>query len=234
MFWLLPQIEMDYGVNSVLDVLAAVAATGFLFLLLFPRASQKTSTQQSTAPITSNKLGLFFVLCLMIFSMSLASIWAFIEIMASYSGISREITGNVLAITVPLAALGGIVAGLIGVKFGRLIPLTITVIGSLFGLVYLGRIESVSAFFVGFLIQQFFWNFGVAYFYGAIAKADTNGRLIALGPSAQTLGSAIAPGITGLLLANEGYLNVNIISGVCLCVSVGLLILGIKKLSVQH
>lgn len=229
MFYLLPQIEIKYGVNAVLDILAATTASGLLFMLIFPKYSNKPVVQQSTIPTKSIKLGLFFVLCLMIFQMSLASIWAFIEIMASYSGISREAAGNVLALTVPLAAFGGIAAGIIGLKFGRVIPLIVTVIATLFGLVYLGTIESVYAFFIGFLIQQFFWNFGVAYFYGVIAKTDTNGGLIALAPSAQTLGSAIAPGITGMLLANEGYINVNITSGVCVFLSVGLLIFGLRK-----
>jgi MFS family permease len=225
MFVLLPEADASRGLKGMMELLALIAATGFVSLIYFPSHGKFVAASPSEHPRRMGWPGLAVIAGMMMFQMSLASIWAYIELMAGNSGIAMETTGGILAITVPLAALGGVAAGLLGLRLGRALPLLLTAIVTIISLLILGRVASSQALFVGFLLQQFFWNFGIAYMFGMVAEFDTTGRLVPLAPSAQTLGNTLAPGLTGLALSGQGYLAVNMVSGVCACLSIVLLLL---------
>lgn len=225
MFVALPQLEHTLGIKGMVSLLALIAACGLLGLISFPAAGKSTVEAEVTGTARVVWPALLIVAGMLVFQMSLASIWAFIEIMADHSGIPLETTGTVLAITVPLSAMGGVAAGVLGLRWGRTAPLLLTAIATIIALSVLGTVATISALFIGFFIQQFFWNFGIAYIFGMVAEFDTTGRLVALAPSAQTLGNALAPGLTGLALTGDGYLVVNFVSGLCACVGIGALLI---------
>ncbi|MEK9876946.1 MAG: MFS transporter [Betaproteobacteria bacterium] len=182
---------------------------------------------QDVPPSQSARLSglLPLLLALVLFQVGLASIWAFIESLASATGYSLIETGQMLGVILPLSIIGALGASLLGHRGNRGLSLSAAALIALAGLVILGVVRIPGAFFVGFLLHQIAWNFGIAYVYGAIAENAADGANTALAPGAQALGTAIAPFFTGWIVSLSSLDSVLWISGTSIVVSVMLVVL---------
>ena len=214
MFLVLPPVLAEHGLMVMMTVIAATLCAGFILLpWLAPGAPHQGVPLPSDVPRAAVAwLPLLVVACLLCFQMSLASIWAYIELMAADIDIPMVETGRILALALPLSACGSGLAAWLGTRYGRTVPLLVALVGMGMTLTWLAQVSDARGLFWAFLGQQVFWTFGVPYFFGLLGDLDDSGKLIALAPVAQTLGIILGPLIAAAFLTGAGYLPVIIVA----------------------
>ncbi len=170
-------------------------------------------------------VGLLFGLVL--FSVGLSGLWAFVERIGNHAGFSASDIGGMLAVGSIVGGLGALLAAIMGQRFGRLIPLVISIAGMMAVSLLLGAISDRTSYFVAVSLFNFFWNLSLPYLMGAIAQADSSGRFMVLIPAAQGAGYAAGPVLTGWFILEGGYAGAGVVSALvfmaCLIVVVSLL-----------
>ena len=213
----LPQLLSPMGVQNIYLLL------GFVVLLGVPLVTQVSATPSITAPIGrstgSSKRIALLLLALVCYQIGLSALWAFIESLSRERGFSLSQTGMMLAVILPLSMLGSVLAGVLDVRFGRVLPVVLATVVASVGLVTLINTQQSHLFALAFLVHQLAWNYGIAYVYGALADASGNSGAEVLAPGSQSLGTALGPALAGLTAAHFSLESVAWISlsGMTLC-----------------
>ena len=155
---------------------------------------------------------------LFIIGVAVLIVWANIESIGELRNLSKNAIAS--------AVLGGLTGGTMGAlfvvytgkRFGRVIPTA-----SLAGLMLLGipiLLFTETALF--FLLGCFFFQFGInlcAYIFGAISKAEPNGRLTIVFMLSFKAGFSVAPAFASQLILFSGYQAVIVVSAVMLLIT---------------
>ena len=233
MMFILPIVVTNYSKETMFALISLFFLILLPVMLVFPNRGLDTKSETLNT-VGIKRILLLSILSLVIYQIGLASIWSFIERMADNAGVSIIQTGKILAMVMPLSITGSILSAAISTKYGRVFPLLFAISGVLLGLSILGDITSESNLFLGFLIHQVSWNFGLPYFYGLVKEFDRNGTLVTLAPGAQAFGAAIGPLITGFAVQNNGFSIVNFVSGAAVFLGASMAILLIKKNQIDN
>ena len=221
-----PLLMARWGLMGVTCTLALLFLTALICVPLLPmRARAERVLSKESGRLAFLPLGL--LLSLIIFCVGLGAVWPFIERMGNSAGFSMVEVGNALALSGLLGGLGAGVAALLGLRLGRLLPVTIAItLGLLAGFILATRSDWAS-YIIAIALFNFAWNLTFPYLMGAIAAADISGRFMVLIPAAQTGGYATGPVLVGLFLVDDGYQVAAKISMmlfiVCLLISLPLL-----------
>ncbi len=117
------------------------------------------------------------------------------------------------------AIIGAGVAVVASDRFGRLIPLTVALVGLMFVLwILVGQFTSF-VYYLGACLFQALFVLANSYQLGVIAKIDLKGNYLVLVTGFQGLGSAIGPGIAASLVNNGDYTSINVMAGLFCLVS---------------
>jgi predicted MFS family arabinose efflux permease len=145
--------------------------------------------------------GLYFLM--------IGAVWGYLEGVARSAGLTLEQTGGALSAGLVLSLAGSAAAALIGVRFGRVLPLMVTAlfqIGALLLLTRLGHYaRPAAAFFWINAVFQIFWSYVIAYFIIIFNDVDASGRFVAFYGTASHLMLAVGPYVGALLIENGGY-----------------------------
>jgi MFS family permease len=113
------------------------------------------------------------------------------------------------------ALFGALLAAAVADRFGRAIPLIITVVVQVIALLLLGGEISRNSFLAGVMLFAFAWNFPVPFQLAITVSMDVSGRLVVLFLSAIKLGYAAAPVIAAqLIMMGRGFIPVVVLAGV--------------------
>ena len=108
----------------------------------------------------------------------------------------------------------------VGDRFGRALPIGLSVVLQLLALLLLSSRPSPLAYVVAVMLFAFCWNFPVAFPLATTVAVDPSGRLVVLFLSAVKLGYAIGPAIAGMLIASSGGFRAPLLLGaICFVVS---------------
>ena len=155
------------------------------------------------APGTAALLGtgLYFLM--------IGAVWGYLEGVARGAGLSLEQTGGALSAGLVISLAGSVAAALIGVRFGRILPLAVTAVfqvGSLLLLTRLGHYaRAAAAFFWINTVFQIFWSYVIAYFIVIFNDVDASGRFVAFYGTTTHLMLAVGPYLGALLIEDGGY-----------------------------
>ena len=189
-------------------------ATGLLFLPLIP---ERANQAQASSDQSASAIGVVFLPCallgsLLLFSIGLGGVWAFLERIGNSAGFSMVDIGNALALAGLMGGAGALVAAIVSLRFGRLLPLVISIGGQLgVCLLFASRNDWLS-YLIAIALFNFFWNLALPYLMGAIASADKTGRFMVLIPAAQAGGYAIGPVLAGSFIVGDAYATAGFVS----------------------
>ncbi|MEX2124477.1 MAG: MFS transporter [Woeseia sp.] len=209
----------EYGFNGMAYAMAATCFVIGLLSGLLPSRGVKNDTAvllppaeaggmasagstASPAPLTLSFLTL--AAGIMFFSGILAT-WAFLEIMGTDKGLPADEVGVVLALGLMSSAVGAFVAGWLGNKAGRNLPLIAIVIVNVASLIIIWLSTSLVSFAAGTILFTFCVNYGLAYFFGLSAEVDLSGRFVVLCATTISLGGVIGPALGGRLMESQGF-----------------------------
>ena len=220
--WLFPGLLASYGLGGVFSALAVVVLGA---MLLIPLISQQGREFETAAPTgSSNRAkkrtitpamlpGVMALLACFIFNLGIMAIWAYLERMGNAAGLEASFIGSTLALSLLGALFGALLAAMIENRFGRVMPLVVTVMIQVVALLLLSGELSRNAFQVGVMLFAFGWNFPVAYQLAITVSIDVSGRLVVLFLSAVKLGYAAAPVVAAqLILMGQGFTPVIVLS----------------------
>jgi len=131
-------------------------------------------------------------------------------------GVFLDVSDRQIGVSLLIASLVGIPGAfsivVVGQRFGTLGPLVFGIAIAMAGQAILLFADSYVAYFIGSCCMGFSWAFCLPFIQSFLATIDRKGSAIAAGTSLATLGSAIGPGLAAVVVADNAYGNVFMLS----------------------
>jgi len=198
-----------FGGFAVLDFLAL----GFTRLLPSEKADDSADSE---SPNELNiLLGLTAIMAILGFAAFEAANnaqFTYIERFGVFLGVSDQQIGFSLLIASLVGIPGAFSIVVVGQRFGTLGPLVFGISIAMVGLTTLLYANNYAAYFFGSCCMGFAWAFCLPFIQSFLATIDRKGSAIAAGTSLSTLGSALGPGLAAVVVADNAYGNVFMLS----------------------
>ena len=228
----IPQLTVhwDYRAGMCL-VLAVVLLTGYFLSFLPERAvAEKPDKRKSSLTRFPHlPLGILILLAFLLFSLADLSVWLFSERVGDRVGLSPTTIGLLLGVGTGLGLAGPVIAILVNVRYGRILPFSaglILLAGSIIGLTHA---SSMQTYVICLLPLNFTILFLYPYFLGALAEIDTSGAWTTLSAPVVSFGLAFGPIIAGVLAAQSGYEAVGWFAGALTLGALGLMLVVLNR-----
>jgi predicted MFS family arabinose efflux permease len=133
------------------------------------------------------------------------SIWGFSERIATKIGMEPEAIGWLLGGGLLIGVIGGFIASSIGTRYGRIWPVCVGIAVAVGCVSVITSTSSIATYTAGILTYITSFMFISSYVYGLAGELDHHGRVMAAASGAGNLGVALAPFLSGKLIASAGY-----------------------------
>ncbi len=206
----LPRLAQDYGVAGVLLPLALLAGLVLPMLPWVPRQSSRAVSAGTGLGAAGNPLAASLALAsLLIWCTGLGGVWTFLLQIGAAGGLSPARAGDAIAISTTVGVSGALAASWLAGRGGRVLPVSIALLVQIGAILMLQGEFAFLRFAATAALFQTFWNFTGPYLMGAVAGADSSGRISVLIPAAQTGGFALGPFLAGQLMSGDSLLAAN-------------------------
>ena len=198
-----------FGGFAVLDLLAL----GFARFLPSEKADDSGDAEsRSELKILLGLTSIMAILGFAAFEAANNAQFTYIERFGVFLGVSDQRIGSSLLIASLVGIPGAFSIVVIGQRFGTLGPLVFGITIAMAGLATLVFADSYAAYFFGSCCMGFSWAFCLPFIQSFLATIDRKGSAIAAGTSLSTLGSAVGPGLAAVVVADNAYGNVFMLS----------------------
>ena len=133
------------------------------------------------------------------------SIWGFSERIATNIGMRADVIGWLLGAGLFVGVIGGFIASSIGTRYGRIWPVCVGIAVAVSCISVITSTAVISTYTASILTYIVCFMFISSYIYGLAGELDHHGRVMAAASGAGNLGVALAPFISGKLIASVGY-----------------------------
>ena len=199
------------GYQPILYLLAGLALLGLLAVPFIPDKPLQ-NTQNTVAETSASHISkwLIFIalgaVCLpFIFEMSAFS---FLSEIARDKSVSREDAQQVIFYGLLISVFGSLVAGIIGLRFGRVAPVILGFLLAMVAMMLLMTESSYISYLLAVLLIYWSYNFAVPYRVSLVVSLDKSGRYAPLIITSQILALMIGPGVSGAIIVGGGYSSV--------------------------
>ena len=195
------------GLPAVYPAAALLALLALAVMPLLDRVPAGVSSRQQQASAQGAirlRARAAVIAGLVLFYVGEGGLWAYVGELGGAIGVSAEAIGKVLSGAFFLSLAGPLVVHQIGGRFGRFLPLALSLCGLVAVALVLGFADSHLAYYLGVCAFYFFFIFTVIYSATLAAVLDPTGRTSALVPACRSIGMAIGPALAGLLLTSAG------------------------------
>ena len=204
-FFIGEYVVEDFGLTGSSYVLGAVVLVLALSALLLPRGLEsggETAGRGSRKPSPAVALALFAILGT---SFGFAAVWAFTERIGIDAGFNTSQVSPVIASNLLASAGGSVLATLLGMRVGRMLPLCVGMLAIVVSIVGLIAVDSFSTYAVAVAGLGLSIGFVMPYQMGYLAALDRDNRFVLLIAAAQGIGSAAGPFAGGAAADAGGY-----------------------------
>ena len=165
------------GVFFAIGLYGAMLAVGMIFA---PPPGTLRAAIPHTAWVRPSTRAIATVLLMMVlFAVGTSGVYIYYVPVAARVGLSEARLGDGLALVSLVGALGGVAASWLGMKAGRLLPLTLGLVAMGAVSIWLLRIDAAWQFWVAFTLWIAVYIFVNAYLFGVAVAVDPSGRLAA-------------------------------------------------------
>ena len=219
----LPHIVEPWGYAGGFAALLVVNAVSLPLLRFLPEAPDASAQPRAGHP-AHRVLGVATLLAFFVLALGESAMWAFTERIGLGVGLSRGSVGTVLAVTMVFGLVGAALAGWLGTRRGRALPLALGLTGLGVATVFLGSAQVWTVYAAMLLLWTFTFLFVMPYLMGTAAALDKEGRWAAATIGFWSVGSALGPASAGTLIALLSYAAVGRLVGACALVCLLLLL----------
>lgn len=222
-FQVLPPVIAAWGFDGVMLGLALVSSLILLALRWLPRSGRRRPPQAGHG--SSDFVAVFAALIgTALYHLALGAVWAFIERMGKSAGLSPAYIGDALGLAVVCGLAGALLATVLGIRWGRSLPMLVAVTVQMLVLLLLVDDVQASVFFTATCLFQLSWLFSGPYQLGVIARADLSGRFFTLTIAFQAAGITLGPMLAGVLLEQYGFVAVRWLATAGMLAGIALLV----------
>ncbi len=216
-FLWLPGMMETQGVRVVFYAQLATGVAVLLALKWLPITGGKIFTEEAQPPLDKKSayLLLLAMVNVAIFYIGQSVVLTLSERFGNFLGMDIQMVGNALAISMVTSFFGAVIANIVGLKFGRLLPTLIGLAIFIVGIFVLFAFDKTS-YFIGMSLTQFAFSFAIVYLLLFAVEIDLSGRYAAILPAIQAGGYAVGPAIAAAFLGDNDYSSVLIIAIICL------------------
>jgi predicted MFS family arabinose efflux permease len=220
----LPELVPSYGTAALFLSLMAFTLVSLLMMPFIPhyKVEKNQSIQQSQAKLNKTLL-ILNLFAIFLFQAANMGLFAYIIGLGKAQGLSIEFMSPALASASWFALVGPFLVIIIGTKYGRTIPLVMSILITALCSWLLHYSESAQVYLIANIIIGVTWAFALPYMFGICSELDKAGQLAAMGGFASKVGLATGPMVGALILTGEQYdlvINVAVVTLILCAVSV--------------
>jgi len=163
--------------------------------------------------ISDKGLSMVSILCLLgvlVLYIGYGGLWALTERIGVANGFSSDYIANVLSVSLLISIPALLVPIVMGVKFGRAIPITVACIGLVLYSVLIYYGQNSTLFFLAVAAGSFGVNMIIPYMTGILADEDTTGKGVVMVMPMYAIGFALGPSVLSVFSTGEGFLSMAI------------------------
>jgi len=203
----LPSLVPEYGTAALFMALIAFSTVTFLmlpFLSDYP-ARIHSATHHSSANGVNRKMLVLALLATFLFQAANMGVYAYIIGMGRSAGLEMDFISSTLGVAAWIAIAGSVLVILISTRYGRLFPVTLTMILTVAGTWILHYSEVKSMYWLANVGVGITWAFIISYLLGMCSDFDQTGQTAALGGFASKMGLASGPFVAALVVGEDNY-----------------------------
>jgi len=208
LFLVLPYVIPVTGIAIVFYCLAAMGVTCLLLVGRLPVTGHADDLHGEGAPRLLRPSVILTLGAILLFYVFNNAVWAYVYLVGTDAGIPGETVGLALSVSMLGGILGAVLSVFAGGRFGRAVPITVSLILFMIGTAMLAVPFGTGAYFVSTFLMNSSLAFCIAFLLGTCAILDTVGRVVVLGNMMITLGLAVGPALAANLLNAGGYSTV--------------------------
>lgn len=229
--WVMPTVFQWGGVEVLMAALAVFYALGFCFVGQVPCSNQREARcaqVESDAFIFSWSVKSASLLGMLSYSLAIGLVWIYILLVGIDAGIEEQAAANILTVSQFVGIAGALMPAIFQLRFGRLAPLMLGILGGAAGIGLLLGQPTLVLFAAGVCVFNFLWNLTIPYLMSNMASLDDSGQVIVIAVSVQMVGYAIGPFWAAQLLGQGGYDLINTVGIGLFVLSAALLVPGLS------
>jgi predicted MFS family arabinose efflux permease len=210
----IPAAIGSFGPRGAFAALLGLAVAAGIFLLRFPRRRPQTGDPRRTHWISGP--GPRLLLAAVVVYVAFSAIWTYVGRIGASLGLSLGAVGVVISVCGVIGAFGPVSAGMVGLRWGRSLPL-LTSLGLIVATsVMLTSARSTAVFAVSAIVIMMAFMFFVTNLRELMSALDPTGALVGLGVGVITTGGAAGPLFAGVILNAGGtYPSLGLMAVVC-------------------
>ncbi|WP_028220647.1 MFS transporter [Paraburkholderia oxyphila] len=223
--WILSWLSVSKGYSGTMYVLLAVTLLTACTIGWFPREASQSNSPGITSRAkrsTSGVAGMLGLIGMFLFLIGIGGVWPFVAEIALAHGIPSD----AVAYALTMAGFGGIVGGLlvslIGLRFGRTLPIILGTLAMATTMLALRVVSDRVDLAICASLIMMFWIFSIPYYLGVLSSADSEGRFAMLSSAAMPFGLAAGQAIASGLDADKNFSMQVLVSSLVLLVALGM------------
>jgi hypothetical protein len=210
----MPMAYSAIGMSGVMIFFALFCASGLFFIRPLPNSSKATSSSpdsENTVNDTRYSWSLkgISLAGILAYNIGIGIVWTYMFLVGLEAGAEVQSVANALTISQFLGIAGAFLAVMCEIRFGRMLPLMIGIIGGAAGIYLLIDLKEFNHYTIGVCAFNFLWNLSMPYLLATLADFDRNGKLVIYGVCMQMIGYAVGPYLAASLLQDGNYDIVN-------------------------
>jgi predicted MFS family arabinose efflux permease len=224
------------SIGGIYLPLGVVALLGLFLVSKLPIGFDAQPEQHAEQKDTSILLPIIALIVMLIWCGGLGAMWTFVGQIGVANGLDPVLAQQALAISSGVAIVGAFAAAtLAGKGVNRLIPVTVALLVQIIMAWFLQGQMSWVELAIKASIFQVFWNMTGPFIMGAIASADTGGKVSVLIPAAQTAGFSIGPMIAVAFMTEGSFIAANYTTIICCAIALAIFVpLAIRLKAAGH
>ena len=203
-----PRLVDAYGQGALFATLICFTLMTLIILPFIPDvdSNNETSTTKSNFyQIPLSGLLVLSLCCLFLFQAANMGVADYAFELGKDIGLDKNEISNLLTIANFISILGGVLVYIIGIKFGRTIPLCFGICTAAVFTYLLHYSDNVNNYFIANTMTGIAWGFTIPYLLGLCATFDKFGQMAALAGVISKLGLASGPLIGALFIMTQGF-----------------------------
>lgn len=203
-----PRLVDAYGQGALFATLICFTLMTLIILPFIPDidSNNETSTTKSNFyQIPLSGLLVLSLCCLFLFQAANMGVADYAFELGKDIGLDKNEISNLLTIANFISILGGVLVYIIGIKFGRTIPLCFGICTAAVFTYLLHYSDNVNNYFIANTMTGIAWGFTIPYLLGLCATFDKFGQMAALAGFISKLGLASGPLIGALFIMTQGF-----------------------------
>jgi predicted MFS family arabinose efflux permease len=196
------EIWSYFGVFGTQAVVVALMLIPMSFLPEGDETQPEDDVNQGKVPMLPSVL---IVIGILMWHFCDNSIWGFSERIANKIGMQPDVIGWLLGGGLFVGVIGGLIASSIGTRYGRIWPICVGIATAMTCISVITSTGTIPTYTASILTYIVCFMFISSYIYGLAGELDHHGRVMAAASGAGNIGVALAPLLSGRLIADGGY-----------------------------